>query len=497
MSPLDALKKYFPTGTAEGELQILDKVFVSPDQLSEVVGSSPGSPRVIIGRKGVGKTAILEWLIKVYTGKGVPCLLIRPDDIDTSELGGKNDMAFLKNKLYHNLLQAIAGKVGANLSGLLLGDSAALYEQACNMNARDIGWMGKVLNVLSTMAKPVIKIDGKELAKELQRGKNDARIMAAVANELAQQKCLFYLFIDDTDQVASPDDHNQLNRIWALLLAIRKLSQECNSIKCVVSLRTEVWLKITHNQKGQRDQIDHFRPLATFLRSPDDHMIAIVEKRLEYAAKELGINESFAKETFFERDDVSLPTSKERRNWNAFLLKSARERPRDVIQLVGHLINRAKIRGALRIDDVDAESAMKPYSKERAEDLSVEFGDICSNLLVIIRSFADRDFESNFENLRKFLLNVPSKLGLRIYSQTMSPGNEDHMLTLLRLLHEADFLNPKVRDTHMPKQYKHVSFLDDPHFVQKDRWNELQDALWEIHPVFRSYLMGIGQAKRK
>jgi len=41
----------------------------------------------------------------------------------------------------------------------------------------------------------------------------------------------------------------------------------------------------------------------------------------------------------------------------------------------------------------------------------------------------------------------------------------------------------------MPKGFRHINFQDDPNFVQKSNWNNMQAATWEIHPAFRSFLL--------
>lgn len=81
MSSLSYLKKYFLTGTAEEDLPFLEKAFVTSIQLSEIVGIQPGAMRLIVGNKGIGKTALFEFLEKCSNKHKLPCILVRPDDI--------------------------------------------------------------------------------------------------------------------------------------------------------------------------------------------------------------------------------------------------------------------------------------------------------------------------------------------------------------------------------------------------------------------------------
>lgn len=489
MKKIAALMKYFPSGTAEGDRQFLDRAFINPEQLADVLGSQPGNPRIIVGRKGVGKTAILEWLATIHQQHKIPVLLIRPDDLDTSQFSGANDVGALKRGMYACLLHAVADCIGAQLKGFLIGANATLYSNAVSRGKREGDWMSKTIELINGISKSITKVDGAALIKSLSGGNSDTVIAQAIKQHFAPDKKTFVLLLDDTDQIASPSQ-DQYSRIWALMLAVRKLAQSNPCIRCVFTLRTEVWLRLTRNDRGQRDQIDHFRPLLVTLRTDEQHMLNILNRRFELAAKDLGHN-SGGMRLFFGSNDVRLPTSTERRSWDSFILKSSRERPRDMIQLVGHLARHAQKRRVDQIGDEDAEGAMRDYSKERVEDLAIEMGDSCPAFLDVVRACGECNFEMDFESVREFLKRVPSRYSVMVNGRTLQPDSDDSALALLSLLHESDFINAKVADSSQTRNFRHISFLDDPHLVQKSRWNELQSLRWEIHPAFRTYLLGL------
>ena len=330
---LTTLQRYFPTGTTEGEKQILDDVFVTPNQFGAILGAPIGNPRILVGRKGVGKTAIIERLQSIYSQVEVPGLLIRPDDIDTSNLENRTDIGSLKRDIYNSLISSIAAKIGSTLRGCLTKEQADLYSQSIKLGARDPSFVANILYILQTLGKPIADLDGPTLVKKLSPQKNIAGLTEAINSHLKTKKIISYLLVDDTDQIASPEDLSHKNRIWALLLAIRKIAQECPNLKCIATLRTEVWLRLSKNEKGQRDQIDHIRPLIVQMRASEYHMLEIVHQRISKAARELqpGIDEAHSLSLFFEKPDVKLPMSSERRSWDSFLFKNSRERPRDTV----------------------------------------------------------------------------------------------------------------------------------------------------------------------
>jgi hypothetical protein len=489
---MDTLKKYFPTGTTEGDRQLLDRIYIAPDQLPEVLTAPTGSPRVLVGNKGVGKTAILEWLFGAAKKKSIPALFLRPDDLDLTQLAAVTDVASIKRGMYECLLDAVAVAIGQQLKGFLRGPAATIYNEAVSKGARQEDWMAKLLTVLSKLSKPVTQIDAKQLAGDLAKQTLATdRLAEVVRTYLLSESSLFLLLVDDTDQVATLDDPQRLNRIWGLLLAIRKLTSTSPNIKCVVTLRTEVWMRLLRNERGQRDQIDHFRPLVMFLRAPEKLIKSILTKRLSLAASDDGYRGANPLLHFFDDEWMTLPTSNEKRAWEQFLLKSSRERPRDMIQLVNHLAVTAKMRQSDHIGSKDAETAMESYSKERAEDLAIEMGFDCPAFLDVIRSFVDLEFESSFEDVRQHLRKVPSRFSLKIGGRVMKPDDDSDALVLLSLLHESGFLNARIPDNRERDNYRHIGFLDDPHLVQNSCWNELQAAKWEVHPAFRTYLIAL------
>ena len=77
----------------------------------------------------------------------------------------------------------------------------------------------------------------------------------------------------------------------------------------------------------------------------------------------------------------------------------------------------------------------------------------------------------------------------------MRPDFDEDAVAVLRLLHETGFLNPRVVDRTMPRGFRHILFHDDSNFVKLANWNSMQGARWEIHPAFRTYLIGVKQAQ--
>ncbi|AOF85554.1 hypothetical protein BSY239_3847 [Hydrogenophaga sp. RAC07] len=495
MSALDHLLKYVRTGTAEGDRPFLGEIFIAPTQFTQLCAIEPGGMRILVGNKGIGKSAIVEWIDKVAKSKKLPSLLIRPDNISSKDTPTSLDIGSLKRFYYEVLLRTVGAQIGSQLKGMLKGSAAKLHNEARQQGLAEEDFIQKSLELISAISLPAAKINGVQFAKELAGTNSPHALIKAVNLQLLSSGNVFYLLIDDTDQLAAPDQPAHLNRIWALLLAVRRLTGECSAVRAIVSLRSSVWTRLTSESQGQRDQTDHMRGLVIPLLADDKLMQNIIRKRLESAAKDAGKTRVDPYTVFFNGATMTLPSSDERRSWDSFIAKSARERPRDAIQLIKNMYGAAKQRNTSLIGSDEAGMAMRVYSSERVDDVVNEFSLDCKNIREIINTFADSDFESDFEKLRRHLLTVPSIASIQIRGAQLRPDVDDDAVAILRLLHETGFLNPRVVDNTMPRGFRHILFHDDSNFVKLANWNFMQGARWEIHPAFRTYLIGVKQAQ--
>ncbi|MEQ4574815.1 MAG: hypothetical protein ABN502_07740 [Gammaproteobacteria bacterium] len=489
---------YVRSGTTEGDLPYLTEVFVKPSQLAEICGIEPGSLRIVVANKGAGKTALVEWLKKTAIEAKMPCILVRPDELADTGSPAATDLSTLKGFFYEKLLRTVAAEIGSQIRGYfpLVGDQAKLYEEARASNINRGDFITLTLQLISAVSAPAAGIDGVGLLKKLSGSIASPALTQAVNNHLLKKaEKLFLLLIDDTDQLATPDDKSQLNKIWALILAVRKLAMSCNSVRPIVTLRASVWARLMHENSGQRDQVDHIRPLIINLRSSDQMIIEIVERRMNIASSGDKVRARTPYGPYFEGVDVLLPRSKERRLWPDFISKSARERPRDALQLIKNMIESALSAGHEKIGDDDASKGMDVYSSERVDDVVNEYSLDLPSIREIIDSFHSSDFEMTFESVREHLSRSFGITSMVLRGKVLRGDQDEHVIQILALLHEIGFLNARLPDTTKPRGFDHKNYSDDPTFVRYTNWNNLQAASWEIHPAFRSHLINIKAAK--
>lgn len=455
------------------------------------------SPRLLIGKKGSGKSAFVREVRRRLHEAKVPLLVLKPKDIPCEWPAEPASLGDLTRHSERALLSALGSVLGSQLKGYLSEDQNGLLRLAQESGHRGTDFVQKSLDLLRPIGQALSNVDFEKFAKGLPVPAPKLRQM--IEGQLTLPSQLLYLIIDDTDQLASPAEPNQLNRIWSVLLAVRFILEECPHIRAVVTLRTEVWKRMSRHDGGQRDQVDHFRDLIHWL-NPDDKAIgAILDRRLDLAAVDLDLTLSQNRYSpFFEGQHVRIPTTDDEfRYWGDFVVKRSRERPRHGVQLISALADTAIAAGRDRVTNEDVETSIVAYSNERIEDLEREVGDECPQLREIIRSFAymhfdEGGFKLKAETLFKHLAGVPSRFGLRFMNETLQPGRDEHnAFTLWRYLHEIGFLNARALDATKPKGFKHILLQDDASLVSKERWNQVQTLLWEVHPAYRDYLITV------
>lgn len=498
VSNLEQLENWFPSGTAEGERAIIERVFVYVSELKRILSPKPGNPLLLVGRKGTGKSAIIDFAVKLIELEGVPALVLQPKDIPTSDLTGADSMGDLKRKFYEILLSSIAAKLSEKPEGLLTKDQSTLYNEAIRSGHRSPDLVGRIARSLATIAKPIIKADFTTVFPTLTPAVT-AEIQSAISNRLVDKR--LYIFIDDTDQVANPENAGHLNRIWGLLLAVRHLSSEIQEICAIVTLREEVWHRLKRETGSQRDQTDHFTNLVIPVSSSDRHVQNIVDVRLRGAAALCHPNEGeYA--TFFEGEDAKAPQSPDSRSWRDLILVRSRQRPRDAIQLVAALADYAlHKRNIKKIDQETFQAVMPRFSEERANLFAQEVADEFPAAMNVLMSFADVDYsEGGFrlsaDETRNHLKKLSSQFPLTVYGYIVRPERDDDVFDVWRFLYISNILNARISDDREKDGFRHLKASDDPMLVSKGRWNEMQGYLWEINPAFRDFLIS-RQADRR
>jgi hypothetical protein len=188
------------------------------------------------------------------------------------------------------------------------------------------------------------------------------------------------------------------------------------------------------------------------------------------------------------------PNSDDYRSWEDLILVRSRRRPRDAIQLINLLAQRAISLNAPKIMEDHFRAIMPSFSEGRATLFGQEVESECPRALEIVRSFAqlhypEGGFRLTADEAKSHLRKIASQFGISIYGKSIRPDVEDDVFEIWRFLYLCHVLNARVSDSTEKEGYRHLNPEDDPMLPTKARWNEMQKMLWEINPAFRDYLV--------
>ena len=168
-------------------------------------------------------------------------------------------VAMITKKLQRSIVNTIAAKIGENLKGLLSEEDNALLTSAIEAGSVSEGIFDKVVRVLTPIGTALTDIDFQSMLEKPEYSEN--YFIRAINNNLYKQEKLFYVLFDDIDQISSISNQNYYDVIWGTILAIQKVATKLPNIRPIITLRTEVWRNVTNSSNGNRDQIDHIRPI--------------------------------------------------------------------------------------------------------------------------------------------------------------------------------------------------------------------------------------------
>lgn len=481
-------------GTAESEdgLGCIDRIYVESSVVEEILDMSPGSPKLIVGHKGNGKTLILTALRNRLIQEKTDVLYVTPSDILDGRVPAGDEPAVLKDFYFKALVVSIARRLGSKTCGMVSGAEAVLLKEALNSGDKDPDFVEKCLQGLSMIGGLIGITDANKVTDKIMQPCGIGVTQRAVKECIGQQQKPFYVFIDEPDEVGT--DGSATARVWGLLNACRELARRLTNVRCVVALRSEMWNLLRRASDGAKN-IDHFEPLVTRIDPSDHEIVEILDRRLQFVAQKLNLltGAPSAYDVFFEGDSVELPppAHDEFRDWRDYLIKSSRDRPRDVIQYIRELASNALKSKRDKISSTDVHECAKKFSSHLLDLLVKEYEKDFPCARVVYKSFAGHPFSYPAEEIVKLLKGIIGYNHIVVRGKTLNMTIEEHVFTLWRMLHEAGFLNAYVADDRKRKGYRHINYEDESTLVEKSNYNNMKMYMWEVHPAYRSFLFGM------
>jgi hypothetical protein len=345
------IRKIFGSLDGEGEnIDRLKEYYFKTDTFNQVISDLP--VRILVGYKGIGKSALFRIAMSEQRENGDLPVLIKPDDV--AEIGEKQESLIISIKKWKfGLTEIIAKKV---LSEFGLADDG--------LSARIIKVGGKLMTLLTDTIIPLR--DKVNLAP---------RQAALIAKFLDSKKIVVYL--DDLDR-GWQNREEGLIMISALINSIRDMSSENPGLSFKLALRSDVYWAIRREDESS----DKFDGLVVWHSYQIHEIFVMLVKRFltfinknvdeEILQQDTQYNVSKYLEPIMERTFTgkgkwsNVPTYR-------VILSLIRNRPRDLVKLCTLAARNAYKRKSPIICTKDFESILPEYSKSIISDTVAEY----------------------------------------------------------------------------------------------------------------------------
>lgn len=453
------LQRLFGHEAAESEdLERLKEYYFKNKVYNQVVNDLP--LRVVVGHKGIGKSALFQVAMDDETASSRLTIMIKPDDI----IGiGENETDFLK------LIREWKIGINAIIAQKALSGFGLLYD----------GWREK-LN----------RFGGAALDFLASTIKSDDKINLTPSKELILQNFLknnkISVYMDDLDR-GWQGRKQDIQRISALLNAIRDISTENRGIYFRIGLRSDVY----YLARTSDESTDKTEGSVIWYSWTNHEILVLLVKRIESYLNHDTDEAKLMNMSQLDLMNYLRPVIEERftgrGHWHdvpmyRVLMSLIRKRPRDLVKLLTLAGKKARESDSTLITTTHLESIFEEYSQGRLQDTINEY-------------------RSELPNIEKLILGMrPSKMQRRtsegyVYTTDMllkklrsieeqgkfkwANGNNVDTKDLAGFLYKINFITARK---------KTANGIDRKYF-EENRYlsNKFVDFGydWEVHPAYR------------
>lgn len=416
--------------------------------------------RVLVGHKGIGKSALFQIAIAEEEEADKITVLIKPDDI----VGlGTNTSDFLQTvrdwKL--GLTDIITQKVLNSLGGEQKNTISKLSSHG-----------GRVLDLLAETL-PSFNIN---LAPAKER----------IIKRFIENKRNIYVYIDDLDRGWQGRQEDTL-RISALLNAVRDIATDNRGIYFRISLRSDVYFLV----RTSDESTDKIEGSVIWHRWTNHEIFVLWVKRIEsFFGREIDEEKLLLtkqNESAHYIHSIMEPRFIGKGHWeNApmyrVIMTLIRRRPRDLVKLCTLAARRARSRKNTLITPRDLEESFEDYSQGRLQDTINEFRselpDIERLLMGMKPNKKERTTKQGYtyptDGLIKKIRTIQEQGQFRF-----SKGETADTRALAGFMYKINFLTARKEQENLILR----KFFEENRYLQ----NHFADFGfdWEVHPAYR------------
>lgn len=457
----ETIQRLFGFEDAESEpIDRLREYYFKKDTFQRVVSDLP--IRILVGHKGTGKSALFKVAIAEEKESGNLPILIKPDDI--AELGKTDENFLLRIRQWkYGLTKIIGEKVFSEFG---------LYDESLIGRLSQFGV--KIVSYVSESVK-VLK-DSVDLQPTQRK---------TVDNFLKTKKIIVY--IDDLDRgwQGKKDD---INRISALLNAIRDMANENTGLLFKVSLRSDVYYLVRTSDEST-DKIEG--AVVWYKWTNHEILVLLIKRILTYFGEKIDedvLMKTPQKHLSFHLDKVFEPKFYGKGKWEEapiyrILMSLTRKRPRDLVKLCSLAAQQAFASNANLLSSPHFQSIFEEYSQGRIQDTINEYKTELPQIEKLVfgmkptkkERYASDGYVYTTAELQNKINNIKQQNNF-----TFTNGRPASAKDLAQFLFKINFLTArKVTDdgTIQRKYFEENRYLSNS-FVDFG-------YDWEVHPAFR------------
>lgn len=422
--------------------------------------------RVVVGHKGIGKSALFQVARQEDLEDGVLALFLRPDDV--REIKTSTDMLDSIRNWKAGLLRIIYEK-----SIELLGT-----DQNVSHGTQEVGIGLRLIDSLTTLFSPLL-----EKVANLGAGK------ATLAKGFMKHKKV-RVYIDDLDRGWTAS-RESIARISALLNAMRDLTRDHLGVQFRISLRSDVYFLV----RTSDESTDKIEGSVVWYFWSNHEILAMLVKRVqaflgnERTEQELVAMRQHQLATLL--DEVMEPHFFGFGGWSKIpthrmLMSLIRRRPRDLVKLCTSAAQKAHQRGAALIETHDFRSIFDQYSQARLQDTANEYRSELPSIETLLLNMRPTMKEkerkqgspfiySTAELLKKIGDIQSSQKQFQFYSGKTATSKD-----LAAFLYKVNFLTAR---RQMPDGKIERQYFEENRYLSSSFVDFGYD--WEIHPAYR------------
>ena len=422
--------------------------------------------RILVGHKGVGKSAILTRArLRDEDAKSL-AVWVTPGDVEAvTPRHDIEDFTSLVEYWKRGLFTIITRHVLSEAANVLLG------EEKIGMFAKRVtSFIPALVTTMSSQAGAAAPDINQAIVKNF--------IMTGNIN----------VYIDDIDRGWSAT-RSDIKNISALINAMRDISGSEHRIRFRIGLRSDVYFLV----RTSDESTDKIEGNVIWLSWDNHAILCIIAKRIEAflgvdrnQSEIFELTQSGITKTILSK--VISPVFEGAGHWknapiHVVLLSLTRMRPRDLVKLMHGAAKQAATKGHTKISSVDLEDSFESYSNERLQDIINEFRsalpEIKRLLLGMWPTKSERTTAQNYLFTSDRLITKLKEIMNNVHL-TFTNGRPVTPRALVQFLYKIDFITARKRldDGSIDRK-----FFDQNRFLA----NEFADFgyEWEIHPAYR------------